>query len=170
MKPLDYIIHERTHAITSVKSNYYRTKIYEENKVQFYEEDPLTIIKNSCQHYGYTLSIWNELVKDLLQRKSKLPVPVSPPNGIFFVPTTSHRNKHCVWISYYKVARYIERKNKLSIVFPDGKTVSSDISLNQFKLQMKRTSMVIAHFYELFCAAQHESIPNQPIFSKRIHS
>jgi len=146
---VEYIIHDRTLALTETESNYYRTKVYETNKVIYRKEDPLTIIKNSCKHYGYHYSAWNKLVKKILGRNSKLPVPIKPSNALFFVPTTSHHNKDCTWISYYKVIHYMERNNKLKIVLNDGQTISTDISLNQFKLQMKRTGSIIAYFYPL---------------------
>lgn len=148
---MNYILHDKTLAIASHKSNYFRTKIYERNEVVYREEDPLTIIRNSCKHYGYKLSGWNKLVEELLQRQSKLPIPISPTKRLFFLPTTSYRNEHCIWISFYQVAHYLETNKKLTIVFNDGKTVDTDVSLNQFKLQMKRTGLVIAHFYDIYC-------------------
>lgn len=147
---MDYIINERTFAMTMVDSNYFRTKIIETNDVLYLKEDPLTIIKNSCEHYGYAFSGWNKLVKQLLQRNSKLPVPILPPKGLFYVPTTSYRNEQCAWISYYQIAHYIQKKNKLKIILQNGHTIVSNISLNQFKLQIKRTSLIIAYFYNLF--------------------
>lgn len=147
---MDYIIHRRTQAITAIQSNYYRSKIYELNNIRYMKEPPLTIIKNSCKHYGHKLSVWNEFVKDKLNRESKLPVPISPTEGLFFVPTTSHRNEQCIWLSFYQVAHYMQNKNNLNIALCDGKTLSTNISLNQFQLQMKRTSLLIAHFYQLF--------------------
>lgn len=147
---MEYIIHERTYALTMVDSNYFRTKVIETNDVLYLKEDPLTIIKNSCEHYGYAFSTWNTIVKQILQRNSKLPVPILPSKGLFYVPTTSYRNKQCAWISYYQIAHYMQNNNNLKIILQNGHTIVSDISLNQFKLQLKRTSLVIAYFYDLF--------------------
>lgn len=146
-----YILHDQTLAITTTESSYYRTKIYEKEDIIYREESPLTIIQNSCEYYGYSLPSNLKLVKGILQRQSKLPIPVSPKNGLFFLPTNSYRNKECSWISFYKVAHYIEQKESLQIIFHNGRTMNTNISLNQFKLQMKRTSLIIAHFYNLYC-------------------
>lgn len=147
---MDYIIHERTFAMISADSNYYRTKVIEIDDVFYLREDPLTVIKNSCSHYGFALNAWNKLVKDILKRKSKLPVPILPTKGLFFVPTTSHRNEQCAWMSYYQIAHYMQKKNNLQIILDNGHIIHSNISLNQFKLQLKRTSVIIAYFYRLF--------------------
>lgn len=147
---MEYILHDNTLAIANTESNYYRTIVYEKNDVKYLREKPLTIIKRSCEYYGTRLSACNKLVEELLQRKSKLPIPISPIDRLFFLPTTSHRNEHCVWISFYKVANYIEQNNELLVVFKDGKTIATNVSFNQFKLQMKRTGLLISHYFELY--------------------
>src|SRR5699024_5232629 len=112
--------------------------------------NPLTILKNSCEKFGYSLLSWRELIEKQLQRSSKLPIPISPSKGIFFVRTTSDRNEQCVWVSHYHVDSYFEENKQLNIVLQDGQSIVSDISLNQFKLQLKRTCIIIAYFYRLF--------------------
>lgn len=152
---MDYIITNRTQAISVMKSNYYRTKVYEMNNILYSTASPLSIIKQNCKLYSTELPVWNELVQRILGRNSKLPIPINPATGLFFVPTSSHRNEHCIWINYYKVAHYMERNNELLIVLHDGQTIPSPISYNQFKLQMKRMSVVIAYFYRLFLFYSH---------------
>lgn len=147
---MDYIIHDRTLAMTFMESNYFRTKIIETDGVHYIKEDPLTIIKNSCKHYGHALCVWNKLVKEKLKLKSKLPVPILPTKGLFFLPTTSYRNEQCAWISYYQIAHYMKKNNKLKIILHNGSVITTKISLNQFKLQLKRTGLVISYFYRLF--------------------
>lgn len=153
---MDYIIHKRTSAMTMMDSKYFRTKIIETDNILYLKEDPLTIVKNSCEHYGYTLSVWNQLVKQTLRRSSKLPVPILPTKGLFFLPTTSYRNEHCAWISYYDIAHYMKKGNKLKIILENGHVIASNISLNQFKLQLKRTGIVIAYFYRLFYTTDYQ--------------
>jgi len=147
---MNYIINEQTQAIATVRLGDNRTKIYEMNNVMFSKTNPLTILKNSCEKFGYSLLSWRELIEKQLQRSSKLPIPISPSKGIFFVPTTSDRNEQCVWVSYYHVNSYFEENKQLNIVLQDGQSILSDISLNQFKLQLKRTCIIIAYFYRLF--------------------
>ncbi len=147
---MDYIITNRTQAISVMKSSYYRTKVYEVHDIKYSRSSPLTIIKQNCKMYGTDYAVWNRLVQRILKRNSKLPIPISPETGIFFVPTSSHRNEYCTWINYYKVAEYVEHNDKLHIILQDGQVIVSPVSINQFKLQMKRTSVIIAHFFQLF--------------------
>lgn len=149
---MDYIINEQTQAIAVMKSNYYRTQVYELYDTLCIEEPPLTILENSCDSYGYPLYSLRKVIAEKLDRKSKLPIPVSPPRGMFFVPTTSSRNDQCVWVSFYHVSNYFQCKNKLNIVLRGGQLISTDISLNQFKLQLKRTGLIIAYFYQMLHA------------------
>ncbi|HZW68283.1 MAG TPA: competence protein ComK [Pseudogracilibacillus sp.] len=146
---MDYIINEKTQAIAVMKSDFYRTKVYEMYDTLCIEEPPLRILENSCDSYGYPLYSWRNVIEETLDRKSKLPIPVSPPQGIFFVPTTSSRNKHCVWVSYYHISKYFQCENELKIILRGGQLISTDISLNQFKLQLKRTGLIIAYFYQM---------------------
>ena len=143
---MKYIINKQTQAIAVMKSDFYRTKVYEMYDTLYIEEPPLTILENSCNSYGYPLYSWRNVIEETLDRKSKLPILVSPPQGMFFVPTTSSRNEQCVWVSFYHIRKYFQYENKLKIVLRGGQLISTDISLNQFKLQLKRTGLIIAYF------------------------
>lgn len=144
-----YIINEKTLAFTSIDSNYYRTKIYEENDIIYMHESPLTIIEKSCLHYGSSFEGRKEAAKQILNKNSKLPVTITPHIGLFFLPTTSHRNKECVWFSYYQVEDFFEFDDHLAVLLSNKQVINVNISYNQFDLQLKRTSQVIAYFFQL---------------------
>lgn len=144
---VNYIINEKTQALTFIESNYYRTKIYEEDDIIYKKETPLMILENSCLHYGSSLDGRKQAAKRILNMNSKLPVSIKPHGGLFFLPTTSHRNKECVWFSYSHVDDYWEYEDKLAVILNNKQVIFVDISYNQFDLQMKRTSQIIAYFY-----------------------
>lgn len=146
---LKYIINRKTQAITGINSGYYRTKIYEVDRILYVTETPLSIIENSCISYGSSLTGRQAFVKQVVEVNSKLPIPIKPRFGLFFLPTKSYRNGTCIWFSYYHVNRYMEHNNKLIVILKNNKMISVDVSFNQFDLQMKRTSQVIAYFYQL---------------------
>lgn len=52
-------------------------------------------------------------------------------------PTSSMKNKECVWLSYYQINCNEERNNKTYIMFKDG-------TYFYFENQFTRTSKVIA--------------------------
>lgn len=147
---VDYIINRKTQAILHGDSPYYRTKIYEENREVIYSKHhPLQIIDYSSTINGSSMDGRTKAVKRILKSKSKLPIPVIPQLGMFLFPTTSVRNRDCVCLSYYHVDEYKQLGNKLAVILKDGKVLKLDISYNQFDLQIKRTSQVIAYFHRL---------------------
>lgn len=146
---MEYIINRKTQAITGINTGYYRTKIYEVDNVLYVKESPLTIVKNSCIQYGSSFSGRQKFVKQMIKLNSKLPIPIKPAYRLFFLPTKSYRNEKCIWFSYYHVKNYFVYKNKLFVILQNNQKIPVDISLNQFDLQMKRMSQVIAYFYQL---------------------
>lgn len=144
-----YIISNKTLAITSIESNYYRTKIYEEDDVIYSKESPLTIIENSCLHYGSSLQGRKDASKHILKSNSKLPITITPHHKLFILPTKSHRNKECVWFSYYHVEDYIKIEDRLAVLLSNYNVMNINISFNQFDMQMKRTSQLIAYYFKL---------------------
>lgn len=152
-----YIVNEKTQAITSINSDYYRTKIYEENDIIYATEAPMTILEKSCLHYGSSFEGRREVAKQILNTNSKLPVAIKPFQGIFFLPTTSHRNEECVWFSYYHVENFVKSNSKLAVILNNNQVIHVNISYNQFDLQMKRTSQLIAYFYQL-CITQNKMV------------
>lgn len=146
---VDYIINRKTQAILHMDSPYYRTKIYEENRVIYSKHHPLQIIDYSTTLNGSSVQGRSKTVKRILKSKSKLPIPVIPNLGMFLFPTTSVRNRDCVCLSYYHVKEFKQHGNKLAVILKDDKVLLLDISYNQFDLQIKRTSQVIAYFHRL---------------------
>lgn len=148
---MNYIINEKTQVIKNVQSENFRTKIYEENRIYYSRYSQQSIINDSCVHNGSSLRGRWKLVRKILRTNSKLPIPLTPQKGIYLVPTTSIRNEACIWFSYYHIDYYVERDNQLAIFLKDGTVYLINISYNQFDLQYKKTSQIIAYFHQLLC-------------------
>ncbi|SRR5690606_18676355 len=145
-----YIINQRTQAITSIETNYYRTIIYEENDIIYETATPMEILAESCLYYGSAYEGRKELSRKILKSNSKLPFVIDPDLGIFFMPTTSHRNHSCAWFSYFHIKDFIQLQDKLAVKLNNDQIIYVNVSQNQFDQQMKRTSQVIAYFYKLY--------------------
>lgn len=127
----------------------YRTKIIEEDQVIYSTETPLAIIAESSTENGSAIGGRMETVKAILKTNSKLPSPISPYAGIYFFPTTSARNKKCVWFSYYQIKNYYRVRDKVAVLLYGGRIIIVNTSYNQFDLQYKKTSQIIAYYHRL---------------------
>lgn len=139
-----YWINKNTKAIKVNKTGYFNTEIVENSREKFSIHDPITILDSNCIEYGSSLDGRYEYARKVLQSNSKLPVCIMPGQGIFMFPTKSTKKKDCVWIAYYHVERFEQRNSMTYIYFKDNTGMYVNISSNQFDLQMKRTSQVIA--------------------------
>ncbi|WP_246202492.1 competence protein ComK [Virgibacillus doumboii] len=139
-----YIITQQTKAILSKDSPYYRSLIIEGQRERHSTYRPEQIIDHSCILYGSTLEGRRNAVKSTLKICSKVPVPVIPDKGVYMLPTSSTKNKDCVWISYYHIEDYEQRDDKTYVTFGDGTGLYVNTSESSFDLQYKRTSQLIA--------------------------
>ncbi|MBP1948812.1 competence protein ComK [Virgibacillus litoralis] len=139
-----YIITQQTKAILTHDSSYYRSRILETQRESHSIHRPEQIIDHTCLLYGSTLEGRRAAVKDILKINSKVPVPIIPGKGVFMLPTSSTKNKDCVWLSFYQIKGYEQRDGQTYIVFNDGTGLYVNTSEKSFDLQFKRTSQVIA--------------------------
>ena len=145
-----YEINKKTMAIISKNTGYYRTKIIEEDKIKHSPHSPLQLLDHNCIINGASLEGRIKTVKKILRSKTKLPIPIQPKKGIYMFPTISMKNINCVWISYFHVKEHGKRDKKTYIQFNNNMNYFVSTSANQFDLQMKRTSQVIAYFHHKF--------------------
>lgn len=144
-----YKISAKTQAIMNVDQNYYKTKIIEEDAVAYSPFTPVKLIDYNCTENGASLDGRAQTVKKILGIKSKLPIPILHQAGIYMFPTTSVKNKDCIWLSYYHIKKYVQHGKQAMIYLADNSSILINISLNQLDLQIKRTSQVIAYFHYL---------------------
>jgi len=145
-----YKINEKTQALMKVDENYYRTKIIEEDGIKYSPLSPLKILDENCIMNGASLEGRTQTVKEILNSKSKLPIPVLLQKGIYMFPTTSAKNSNCIWLSYYQIKQYVQNGKQALVYLSDDKSIDVKTSWNQLDSQIKRTSQVIAYFHRLF--------------------
>lgn len=139
-----YIITRNTKAIMAKDSAYYRSLILEDKNKKFDVHNPEYILDNNCLRYGSTLAGKKAAAQDILKCKSKLPIPVIPEKGVYMLPTSSARNKDCVWLSYYHITYYEQCDDKTYVGFHDGTGIYVNASEKTIDMQYKKTSQVIA--------------------------
>lgn len=159
-----FIITQATKAIIAKDSAYYRSLILEGKNEQHSFHKPEQILDNSCLQYGSSLSGRRMSAKLTLKANSKIPVSVIPEQGVYMLPTSSVKNKDCVWFSYYHIDYYEQRDQKTYVSFTDGSGLYVNTSHSSFDLQYKRTSQIIARQNrgKLFGQRISPLIPNSP--------
>ncbi|MFB4475632.1 competence protein ComK [Oceanobacillus caeni] len=152
-----YTVTKDTKMIVEEDSAYYRSSIIEENQTMKDEKSyspykPEQIIDYNCKRYGSTLNGRREVVEEILKSSSKIPIPINPQSGIYFIPTASTRNKNCVWIAYHQIKHYRKSDEQTLVLFHDGTSELIPTTVSVFDRQFKRASQVIVHFnrYTLF--------------------
>lgn len=138
-----FIITQATKAIITKDSSYYRSLILEGSSERHSLHKPEQILDNSCLLYGSTFAGRRTAAKKILNVTSKAPVPVAPDSGLYMLPTSSTKNKDCVWFSYHHIDFYEQRDDKTYVAFTDGGGLYVNTSVSSFDLQYKRTSQVI---------------------------
>lgn len=114
---------------------------------QIYEEQPficslspLEIIKDSCTYYGCSYRGKREGASLLMGFNQKVPIAIDDLQGIYFFPTHSPNNDHCIWISYHHVLDKKELgQNELVITFRNLQQLNVNVSLHSFNNQMLRS-------------------------------
>lgn len=160
-----FIITKQTKAIMTKESAYYRSLILEGNKKCYSIHTAEQILDYSCTLFGASLSGRRVAVKNIFNINNKIPVPVNPKEAVYMMPTSSTKNKDCVWLSYYHIDYYEQRDNKTYIAFMDGTGLFVNASVSSIDMQHKRASQIIAKQYRnvLFD-------PNYPdLFTMRPH-
>src|SRR5699024_11593461 len=112
-----YLINEKTKAIVTIKSDYYKTIIYEKDREIKSPFTATKILEESCIRYGASLKGRRATSKYLLNTNEKLPVAVDRDNGIYLFPTSALRSGDCVWLAYFHIKRSEEHTSELQSRF-----------------------------------------------------
>lgn len=140
-----YKITRETKAIKLKRTGYFNSIIWHGTKRKYSIYEPIEIIQENCIKNGSSLEGRLESVRRILNSRTKLPIPVIPEYGVFMVPTMSARNEHCVWFSYYHIKHYKKKGKMTRVKLSNDIGLYVKVSANQFDLQVKRTSQVIAN-------------------------
>lgn len=104
---------------------------------------PFDIIKKSCIFFGSSYEGRKEATKHLTGITHKAPITIDSTNSIYFFPTTSANNAHCIWIAQEHI--HLHRRidsTQTQLVFKNKRAVSIPISHNSFNNQILRTALL----------------------------
>ena len=140
----NYNMSINTKAILNTDSAYYKSLIYEGNKMWNHVHSAEYILGHNCILNGSPISGRRAYAKKILRSPVKLPIPVIPQMNIYMVPTSSPKSLKCAWIAYYHVEGYEQCSEKTYIQFRDGTGIYVDGFESTFHNQMVRAGQLIA--------------------------
>lgn len=131
-----YIINNKT---LYLATDGYNTKIYEQEKGEFYSEDNIdTILNCNCIYYGSSLKGRQQGSKDILKIHYKLPIIVSEANNIILFSIKINNN--ILWFNFKNISNYQRNNNNLLVKFVNGKEELFNISYTIFNNQVLKCS------------------------------
>lgn len=160
-----YKISQKTFAIIPSNHLEYKSLILESGREILCNQTPQQIIEESCIFFGASYIGRRTATASILRTNKKNPIPVSPFHHIYMLPTSSFKNKHCVWIAYYKIDSYVEQNSQTLVTFDDESTLPLDTSVASFHKQFSRTSIVIAQLFKRVLPFKWKSDNNSQNYS-----
>lgn len=119
------------------------SKIYEFDEECVSPFRPIDIIRESCEFFGSSFEGRKDGTRKLVGFTHKVPIAISPPNNIYFFPTTSPENPRCIWVAHDHVVSYKKGEQNSTIVhFKNNQCMQLPISSSSFQNQVIRTMML----------------------------
>src|SRR5699024_5301386 len=126
-----YEISPLTMAIIAIEneSGIINTQIFENKTNNLINKYTIKMIKHSCRQLDSSLSAGQDGTKDISGITHKAQISIDPASGMYFLPTSSPRNKHCSWIAHSHIDFIQPTKNQMTEVhFKNGQKIILDIS------------------------------------------
>ena len=118
---------------------------------------PLEIIKKNCRYYASSFTGRKEGTKALIGVTHKAPIVIDPVQAIYFFPTASPSQHHCMWISFEHVEEFNEiDRDTTEVIFSNKKTLHVSISYKSFQNQLSNTAMLLAKVERRFRQYERE--------------
>lgn len=145
-----YKITDNTLALISGADAYYGTKILDVTQsTEIYVDERIhDIIVANCMEYGSSFIGRRDYSQKVLQSNRNLPIAIQPKKGMFFFPTSSIYKQGGIMLAYFQIEAYQKNGTLTKVVFTNQQVLYINVSFNKFDEQMKRTSRVIASYYQ----------------------
>ena len=115
--------------------------VYEDEDRYIIDQNPFSIMEDSCKYFGSTYEGRKNGAKDILGAEYKVPIVVEDSNNLIVFPTTSPSAEDCCWISLKRVKK-IEKidSNNTKIIFDNNCEIIVDCSYRTIENQLSRAS------------------------------
>ena len=137
----EYEINEDTLALISLDN---KTKVFEKSKTFLVNKDISTIMEDSCEYFGSSLSGRQKGTEKLIGVSYKAPIIIEESKNIIFFPTNSPRSKSCNWISLNNLERYYTKNQKIVLEFKNKQKIMLNMSFGIIDNQILRATRLEA--------------------------
>ena len=135
-----YIVNENTMAfIPDFNGNGgIETWILEVESLKKCHLNPLELIDYNLRFFGSSLKGANEGTRHILGEVQMFPIIINLKRLLVWFPTTSQRNKDCVWIALDHIKDYSKKYHNTQVMFTNGSSILLPISFRSFEKRMHR--------------------------------
>ena len=132
-----YEINGETILIVPLGKN--QSKVYEFGGEYIVQQQPLTIIKDSCLYFGSSYEGRKEGTKSLIGIDMKVPIVIEDSKNMIFFPTSSCVNQSSIWISYQNLLKYSKLNEYFTLLyFKNNKSLRVEARYNLIDNQIIR--------------------------------
>src|SRR5690625_2856287 len=138
-----YEISPLTMAIIAIEneSGIINTQIFENETNYLINKSPVKMIDHACRYFGSSVRGRQHGTADISGITYKPALSIDQASGMYFLPTSSPRNKHCSCISHSHIDFIQPTKNQMTEVhFKNGQKIILDISYGSMMNQIQRTA------------------------------
>ncbi|MET3684238.1 competence protein ComK [Alkalibacillus flavidus] len=147
----NYIINGDTMVIKHYEESVYRSWILERETAYLCIQTPEQILDESCKRKGLsTYAGRKKAVADLLEKKTRLPVPIEIDLESIFLPTTLKKRERSDWIAYKYIKEIKPSPNGdffNRVVLTNNQEVDLEISFTTFNKQMMYAGYLVGYFF-----------------------
>ncbi|WP_343784118.1 competence protein ComK [Alkalibacillus silvisoli] len=147
-----YIINDGTMAIKHHDDPTYKSWILENDAKYLCEQNPEEILNASCLKKGLTtLEGRRRAVEDLINKRSRLPIPIEMGYNSLFIPTTLQKRSRSDWVSYRYIQEFYYKGNNdffSTIQFTTGEEVQFEMTKTNYNKQLMYAGFLLGYFHK----------------------
>lgn len=136
---MKYEINRGTLAIVPQEDE--RSLVYEDNESYVVDQNPFSIMEESCKYFGSTYEGRKNGARNILGAEYKVPIVIEDSNNLIVFPTTSPSSMDCVWISLKRVKNIEKISNHhTKVIFDNNVEIVVECSFRTMENQLSRAS------------------------------
>ena len=136
---MNYEINNDTLAVISLDDN--NSNVLEGEYEYNINSNAYEIMDESCRYFGSSYNGRKDGTKSILGIEYKVPIIIEDSKNIIFFPTSSPREKDCIWISLKHIKKLEKiNYNQTRIIFNNNKELIVPVSYRSIENQILRAT------------------------------
>lgn len=130
-----------------------KTLIIEKDKKFLYAQQPMHLIRASCNYYSTTLEVITSFAKKVLNNRQKVPVLLSATYGVplILIPTLSASSDHNIWIAFHAISNFKSNEPGYTIIeLSNNQTIKIQVSESIIRRQISLAYLLQLDYHRRF--------------------